>query len=614
MVHTNDFNWKIAGEAGDGILNAGMMLGRAFQAAGLWSFASAEYPSLIRGGHNHLDIRVANRPLAAQTREVHLLVAMNEESVERHTGKLVPGGVIIFDSETTKLKPEAIQKVKDQGVQLLDMPLYRMAMAAGGKIMRNVVAMGATIALISFDLGVFNTILERNFGAKKGNAIVESNIKAAKDGYEYAQKTFDCPSFQWKIQATGAGGKLFLSGNEAIALGAIKAGCRFFSGYPMTPASSVMHVMAAGEKDYGLVVKHTEDEISGINMAIGASFAGVRAMTATSGGGYCLMTEGFGLAAQTETPIVVVEAMRPGPATGMATHSGQGDLRFVLHASTDDAPRIVVAPGDMAECYYETIRAFNLAEKYQLPVIVLTDKYLAESYVTTALFDQPTVIDRSQTIISGTVPEGYLRYKLTDSGISPRTVPGVKGGEHVASSYEHDELGHEREEETNKIAMATKRFKKLALAAKELPAPALYGPKDADMTVLGWGSTKGPVLEAIRLLGNKGIRANFLQALYLNPFPAEKIKEVINTAKKVVTIEGNQSGQFASLIRENCLVDPPYKILKFDGRPFQPEDIAEALETVHQSHKKEEIIYLNNAPTPGEAAIAATINLKGGSA
>src|SRR3989344_4613579 len=472
----NDFSWKIAGVAGDGILNAGLMLAKCAARGGLWSFASAEYPSLIRGGHNHLDVRIAERQLLSHTSHLNLLVALNQESVDKHAKKVVDDGGIIFYEDALKLDNQKIGRDK---INLYPVPLIKIAQENGGKIMRNVVAMGATLALADFDLELFNSVIRDNFGRKKGAEVAEANIKALKAGYDHARQNFG-NNFKYRLKAVGKGGRLFMSGNEAISAGAIKAGCKFFAAYPMTPASSILHTMAAFEKDYNIVVKHTEDEIAAMNMAIGANFAGVRAMTATSGGGFALMVEAFGLAAQTETPLVVVNAMRPGPATGMATHSGQGDLRFILHAAPDDFPRIVLAPGSVDECFYLAFAAFNLAEKYQLPVVILTDKYLGESFRTVNPFNTNLKVDRGLLATEKQLAElsingGNHRYKLTDSGLSLRSRPGQQFGEHVASSYEHDEEGYEREEEDNKLKMAAKRFKKLEQAEKEIPQPSLIG-------------------------------------------------------------------------------------------------------------------------------------------
>ena len=469
------------------------------------------------------------------------------------------------------------QKIGRNDVNLYPVPLLKIAQENGGKIMRNVVAMGATLALADFDLELFNSVLRDNFGKTKGVEVAESNIKALKAGYDYAKQNF-ANSFRYRLKKIGKGGRIFMSGNEAISAGAIKAGCKFFAAYPMTPASSILHTMASFEKDYNIVVKHTEDEIAAMNMAIGANFAGVRAMTATSGGGFALMTEAFGLAAQTETPLVVVNAMRPGPATGMATHSGQGDLRFILHAAPDDFPRIVLAPGTVEECYYLTFYAFNLAEKYQLPVVILTDKYLGESFATTEKFGANLKIDRGalatkEELEALTNNGGYHRYKITDSGVSLRSVPGQSGGEHVASSYEHDEEGFEREEEDNKNKMASKRFKKFEMASKRIPQPELAGPDDADLTIVGWGSTKGPILEAMRMLDKEGVKTNYLQIVFVSPFPEKSVESILKRAKEAVIVENNQTAQMASVIRENTGIKIENRILKYDGRPFSPEEL-----------------------------------------
>ncbi|MBI4162158.1 MAG: 2-oxoacid:acceptor oxidoreductase subunit alpha [Candidatus Aenigmarchaeota archaeon] len=594
MSIVNNFSWKVAGEAGHGILNAGLMFAKTCLRGGLFVFATAEYPSLIRGGHNNLDVRVSETELHAHTRFTDLLVALDKNSIDKHEVKISEGGGIIYDGESMKVTPDYFKR---NDIKTYNVPLMNIANENGGKIMRNVVAMGATIALLDFDIELFYGVLKDNFGTKKGMEVAEANIKAAKAGYDYIKQNF--PSdFKYKlVKKPYHNDKLFLSGNEAISTGAIKAGCKFIAAYPMTPATSVFTNIAAQEKNYNIIVKHTEDEISAINMAIGAGYAGLRAMTATSGGGFALMCEGFGLAGQTETPIVVVEAMRPGPATGMATHTGQGDLRYILHASTDEFPRLIIAPGSVDECYYLTQEAFNFAEKYQMPVMILTDKYLGESYRSVAEFDTNKVkVERGKMVTDGEAD--YKRYKLTEDAISPRSIPGIKNGMHVASSYEHDEHGHEREEEEIRIAMHNKRYKKFALAEQEVKAkfaPELLGSKNAGFTIIAWGSTKGPVLEAMKLLEKDGISTNFLPITFVNPMHDEIISDVMKNAKRTIIIEGNMTAQFAGLIREKTGLTFDHKILKYDGRPFAPEHIADAIKELHNDNSLTEI----QVSTPG---------------
>ncbi|HLD85525.1 MAG TPA: 2-oxoacid:acceptor oxidoreductase subunit alpha [archaeon] len=601
MEVVNNFSWKVAGEAGFGILNAGLMFAKMCIRGGLHSFATAEYPSLIRGGHNNLDVRVSETEIQSHTKFTDLLVALDRKSIGIHEYKISKNGGIIYDSASDKIEPSDFKR-KD--IMHFGVPLMKIA---GEKIMRNVVAMGATIALIDFDIEIFYGVLRDNFGAKKGMGVAEANIKAAKAGYDYIKQNFPeasasngIRSFKYRlVKKPYDNKKLFLSGNEAISAGAIKAGCKFTAAYPMTPATSVFTNIAAQEKNYNIIVKHTEDEISAINMAIGAGYAGLRSITATSGGGFALMCEGFGLAGQTETPVVIVEAMRPGPATGMATHTGQGDLRYMLHASTDEFPRLIIAPGDVEECYYLTQHAFNFSEKYQMPVIVLTDKYLGESYRSVHEFDKEVKIERGK-LITQIDAQDYKRYELTEDAISPRSIPGVKNGMHVASSYEHDEYGHEREEEEIRIAMHKKRYKKFALAENEIKAkfiPKLVDSKGesiaasvADFTIISWGSTKGPVLEAMKLLEEEGIETNFLHITFVNPIHDEIISSVMRNAKQTVIVENNMTAQFAGIIREKTGLEFNHKILKYDGRPFAPEHIADAIRELQIDNSLREII------------------------
>ncbi|MEK6887404.1 MAG: 2-oxoacid:acceptor oxidoreductase subunit alpha [Candidatus Aenigmatarchaeota archaeon] len=587
----NKLSWKIGGEAGDGILNAGLqMFAKTCLRGGLHVFASSEYPSLIRGGHNSLDVSVDARERCSHSKYIDLLVALNKDTIDKHKIWLSSDGGVIYDGDAVKISQTDFEKPT---VRLYPLPLLKIANENGGKIMRNTVALGATMALVDFDMDIFNGVVTDNFGTKKGAAIVEANIKAAKAGYDYIKDNFP-DDFRFKLEKQERKNTMFLSGNEAITAGAIKAGCKFYSAYPMTPASSILSNMAAQERNFNIVVKHTEDEIAAVNMAIGAAYAGVRAATGTSGGGFALMAEGFGLAAQTEVPLVVIEAQRPGPGTGMATHSSQGDLRFMLHASTDEFPRVVIAPGDLDECFYKTIDAFNIAEKYQMPVIILTDKYLGESYATTMEFDTRGVkIDRGLLMSDKEVEQtkDYRRYKVTESGISPRAIPSQKNGMHVASSYEHDEEGYEREEEEIRVMMHNKRFKKFALLEKEVEQPKLFGLDNADVTIISWGSTKGPIKEAIKLLNKDGVTVNFLQVVFMSPFPSAAVADVMNNSNKTILIENNKTAQLGGVIKENTGLDVDHKILKYDGRPFSPEDISVGVKEILSNGELKHLVF-----------------------
>jgi len=586
----NRFSWKIGGEAGDGILNAGLqMFAKSCLRGGLQVFATAEYPSLIRGGHNNLDVCVSDEEVFSHTKETDLLIAMNKDTIDKHKHRLSTNAGIIYDGDYVKVS----QSDFERPVKLYPIPLYKIANENGGKIMRNTVALGATMALLNFDMELFNTVIMDNFGVKKGTAIADANIHAGKAGYDYLKSNFP-DDFAFKLEKQKRENNMFLSGNESITAGAVQAGCKFYAAYPMTPASSILSNMASLERSYNIVVKHTEDEIAAINMAIGASFAGVRSACGTSGGGFALMTEGFGLAAITEVPLVVIEAQRPGPGTGMATHSGQADLRFMLHASTDEFPRVIIAPGDPEECFYLTIDAFNIAERYQIPVVVLTDKFLGESYWTVREFDRSNVkIERGQLLTDADMENAkdYKRYKITESGISPRAIPSQKNGMHVATSYEHDEEGHEREEEEVRVMMHNKRFRKFDPLVKELEEPKLQGPENAEITIIAWGSTKGPIKEAMKLLAKEGIKVNYLQVVYMSPFHDKAIANVINNANATVVIENNKTGQLTGLIKEKTGLDVDHKILKYDGRPFSPQDICAGVKELLKTGELKEIVF-----------------------
>ncbi|HEC21121.1 MAG TPA: 2-oxoacid:acceptor oxidoreductase subunit alpha [Candidatus Peregrinibacteria bacterium] len=569
--------WQIGGEAGYGIMGAGMIMSKVALRQGYWSYDYPEYPSLIRGGHNVYQVVIGNEKVEAQSRGVDVLVALNEETVEQHLEKVNKGGVVLAE--------EGVKLQKKAGVEFITVPFSQIAVEVGkNPVMKNTVALGASCYLLGLDLKVLKGILKEIYG-RKGELIVKENHLVAEAGFKYIPKNF----LQIKNHSISAskgykkGKRIVVSGNEAVALGAIKAGCKFFPAYPMTPASSVMHFMAAQERNYDIVMKHTEDEICAINMAVGGNYAGVRSMTGTSGGGFALMTEALGMAALSETPVVIVESQRAGPSTGMPTWTGQGDLRFVAHASQDDFLRVVLAPGDMEECFYHTFQAFNLADKYQIPVLILIDKLLSESRQAIERFQEKGLkIERGylwreqkpSTSLRTSRKGKFLRYQLTKDGVSPRAFPGEKGAMHVATSYEHDETGYSSEDIRMRNAMMEKRMKKLPALKKELPKAKLFGSKDAEITVVSWGSCKGPILEALKMLPDG--KVNFLQISTMIPFLAEDVAGYLKKAKKIVVVEANQSGQLHGLIREHCLIKADKEILQYDGRPFYAEDLVKA--------------------------------------
>ncbi|MGA9387638.1 MAG: 2-oxoacid:acceptor oxidoreductase subunit alpha [Candidatus Bathyarchaeia archaeon] len=584
-MKVNDFSFLIGGEAGAGISRSGFLLAKACMRGGLSVFGVNDYQSLIRGGHNFYIVRISDGEIYSQPDHVDLLIALNAQTVLRHKDELVSGGGIIYDENDIDLKAETFDR-KD--LKLYPIPLKKIVVdelkEPHNLIMRNTVALGATIALTDYDFALLKEILRDTFKPE----VAESNIKAARKGYDYIKQNFKS-EFEYRLKKTETAGKkrVFLTGNEAVGLGALKAGCKFYVSYPMTPTTGLLHFMTSNERSYGMITMQPEGEVAAINMITGAAFAGTRVMTATSGGGFCLMSEGLGMTGMTETPVVVMVGQRPGPSTGLPTYSAQGDLRFVIHASQGEFPRVVIAPGDIEECFYETLRAFNWADKYQLPVILLTDKYLVESEVSVEPFDVNRVAIERGSLIADSYEgkEEYGRYKITETGVSPRAVPSAKGAIVHANSDEHDEYGLTTEDPVITTAMMDKRMRKLSAIAKEIEQRNIetvkfYGPEEARATIISWGSTKGPIREAMKLLKSEDIVVNYLQILYLHPFPNGEVEKVLHRAKKTIVVEQNKTSQLSSLIRDHNLRGVDHKILKYDGRPFNPGDLSDRIKEV----------------------------------
>jgi 2-oxoglutarate ferredoxin oxidoreductase subunit alpha len=581
-MKVNDLQIIVGGQAGDGITQAGFNIGLACIRGGLHVFGTNDYQSLIRGGHNFYVLRVNKEKIHAQTDYADLLLALNQETITLHKDELNPGAGIIYDGDEIKLKPEDFEKT---GFKLFPVPLGKIVRDLKAQsIVRNSVISGAAAALVNYDLDILLGVIRDSFEGKE--QIANLNMEAARQGFDYAQEHYK-DKFDVKLEKIDKApdDKMLLTGIEAIGLGAIKAGCRFYAGYPMTPTTPLLHFMASMQKDYNMLVIQTESEIAAITMIAGASFAGARAMTATSGGGFCLMSEGLGMAAMTETPVVIVLGQRPGPSTGLPTYSSQGDLRFAMNAGQAEFPRVVVAPGDSEECFFKIQEAFNLAEKFQVPVIMIADKYLLESHESTPFFDQTKVpIDRGQLIMGEyTGTEEYKRYKLTENGISPRAVPLTKGTIVRANSDEHNEQGYTTEEPELTIEMNDKRFRKLEGIRKDLEhygTIKTYEPEKADVTIIGWGGTKGPILEAMKLLEKDGVKANYLQIIYVLPFPENAVRRTLESAKKTVLVENTKTGLMAQVIREKTKIDVDHMILKYDGRPFNPISLAKQIKEV----------------------------------
>ena len=572
-----NLTWKIGGEAGFGIMSTGEIFSKIFAKKGYSVIDNNEYPSLIRGGHITYTVRVSSNEIFSINRDINILIALNEETIRLHQEEVTYGGYIVYDENDSDIGD--IKKAR-KDINYIMVPFSKIISEFGApKVMINNVSLGASVALLNYDLEILKNMIKDIFG-RKGPEIVNSNIKSSELGYKYIKEKLKINAYELEIVKPVS--KMLVTGNEAVFLGAVRAGCKFYAAYPMTPSSSILNLFASAEGDYNIVTKHAEDEIAVINMAIGASFAGIRAMVATSGGGFSLMNEGIGSAAMTETPIVIVLCQRPAPATGLPTWSEQGDMLFAVHSSHGEFLRVVMAPGDPEECFYLTGKAFNLADRYQIPVIIMLDKYLSESHFSYEKFDFKNItVDRGKLLVrSKDIGEGYKRYLNTEDGISPRVVTGIEGGIHIANSDEHDERGYSEEGAYNRKNMVDKRFRKIKKLIEEIPSPRIYGPTDAEITIWSWGSCKGPILEAMNILNQKEKKVNLIHFTYLYPFDGESIEGIIEESNKNVVVENNKTSQLSKIIMMNTGHRIKNKILKYSGRQFLPGEIVNGIEKI----------------------------------
>ena len=562
-----DYTVRIGGAAGQGIQTIGGLLSEVFARMGFHVFTSQDYESRVRGGHNFYQVRVSDTRVMSSTEAIDILIAMDLASEALHREQLSQRGVMLHDSESLKSD--------FSGPEVLDVPFARLAKESGGPVMANTVAVGAALGTLGLHSSVMEALLAERFG-RKGQLVVEGNIKALRAGHAYA--TDNCKKCEFLPGQKGSR-KLLISGLEAAAAGALASGIKFYSAYPMTPSTGIMDNIAKRAGEFGVVVEQAEDEIAAINMALGASYAGVRAATGSSGGGFALMVEGLSLAGITETPIVIFEAQRPGPATGLPTRTEQADLMFVLHSAHGEFPRVVFAPGSPQQCVLLTNKAFELAEKYQIPVFVLLDQYLGDSQWTYEGFNTESLTYTDHRIRGAEAAniKDYKRYAITDSGVSPLAVPG-DGHTHlvIADSDEHDEDGHLIEDARTRISMVEKRLhKKLPAIKAEIAPPMLYGPEDADTVLVGWGSTYGVLKKTVDALRRVGENAGMLFFSELYPLPGGPYMSMLQNAKKTICVEGNATGQFAQLFKTETGFGFHAHIVRYDGRPFTVDYIME---------------------------------------
>jgi 2-oxoglutarate ferredoxin oxidoreductase subunit alpha len=572
-----DFNWAIGGEAGDGIDSTGKIFAQALSRAGRHVFTSKDFASRIRGGYTAYKVRTSVDPVQSVVDRLDVLIALTPRTIEENLDELHEGSVIVYDGERTTMENVDIP----EGMIGLDVPLKRLAEEAGGAIMRNVVALGAACEVADFPIENLDSALEKRFGSK-GQALVDNNKEAARAGQDYVSEEYD-HDFDYDLETTDED-YVLLNGDEAIGMGAIAAGCRFYAGYPITPATDVMEYLTGRIEQFGGHVIQAEDELSAINIALGAARSGARSMTATSGPGIDLMTETFGLVATSETPLVIVDVMRSGPSTGMPTKQEQGDLNMLLYGGHGEIPRFVVTPTTISECFWKTVEAFNFAEKYQTPVYVAADLSLAvtEQTFTPDTFDMDEVeIDRGKVVDEETIGEWqnekgqFQPHAVTDDGVSPRAFPGTAEGAHMSTGLEHDELGRRTEDTDMRIEQVDKRNRKVETARDEEDwSPREFGDEDADTLVVSWGSNEGAMREAMDLLEDEGIEVRFLSVPYI--FPRPDLSEDVEAADDVIVVECNATGQFADVVEHDTL-SRVKRVNKYNGVRFKADELAEEI-------------------------------------
>ena len=626
-----DFIWMAGGPQGSGVDSSANIFARACCYGGLHVYGKREYSSNIKGLHSYFHIRVSPQEVGAILNKVDLLCTFDAESIVRHIWEVFPGGGIICDTEVIQTKisnipslpsaffeefnktldrkgihPETVGDLLDEArknnVKIYSIPYLDILKEIGKETgeeqiskltkMINVISLGASFGLANYDKKYVEKAINMIFAEKP--QVITINLLALNKAYDYARQNFEDAQINLKTVKTDEH-RIFLQGTQAVALGKLAGGCRVQTYYPITPAGDESEYIeenqvfeTEGSNEAGaILVMQTEDEIAAITMASGAALTGARCATSTSGPGFSLMAEGLGWAGINEVPIVINYYQRGGPSTGLPTRHGQDDLRFALHASHGEFPRIIVCSGDIEECFYDAAAAFNYAERYQTPVIHLIDKALANSNKSYKTFNTDLIrIERGGLLNEADIAgKSYKRFEFTETGISPRLPIGTPGVIFWYTGDEHTENGHITEEPMMRTRMLEKRMKKLETADKEIPAAErvnFYGDKDAPATIVSWGSTKGAILEAMEMLGKDGYAVNFLQIRMPHPLPKEYIEKILGKASKKIAIEGNYSGQLASIIREKTGIPMDHFILKWNGRPMSSDEVYEALKLILQ--------------------------------
>ena len=571
-VGSFDLTIAIGGEAGQGIATPGDILARIFVRRGLHLNTYNAYQSIIRGGHIFLYLRVCDQEIYTHGDKLDILMCLNQDTMDRHLQLMGPGSWVLYNEDN--IKPGEA----GDGVQLCPLPVTKLSVSRN-RLSQNTMAVGAASHLLGLDFQVLEESLTLRF-QRQGQAVIDENVSVARAGYDHSVANFD--AFAQTVP-TGPKPLAVWSGNEALAMGGAAAGVKFYAAYPMSPATGVLHWMAQNARNLGIMVRQVEDEIGVANMVIGAAHTGCRAMCATSGGGFALMTEAVGSAAMMEIPAVFIDVQRAGPSTGVPTKTEQGDLWQVLGASQGDFERFIVAPTTPVDCFNTMPELFNLTDKYQCPGIVVSDLLLAEGRFSIApdLIDMHPQIDRGELITKGSSTDGYMRYKDTETGISPRALPGLEGYVHVVATDEHDEnsqlLSDEFTNPHKRRKMVEKRARKFQAAIKDIKPPELEGSADAEITLIGWGSTYGVIREAVELLAHQGVAVNHLPIKWIVPFHGEAVTDILSKSKRVVVVENSYSGQFYRYMRSETGLSVDGHIRKYDGEPFIPHRIVDGV-------------------------------------
>lgn len=559
-IFKDDVSIVLAGEAGQGIQTIERLLTRIFKRVGLNVFATKEYMSRVRGGTNSTEIRAASYPVSAFVDRIDLLIPLDGKALERLSSRLTAKTLTIGDQEKLQSKRE-----------ILNVPFSQMAKAIGGELFSNMIAAGFLAGLLEIETEIIFKVIDDLFG-KKAADMAEKNCQAAKQGWDLGREAVAKHGIKIELKRDPAvSGQLFIDGHDAVSLGAAAGGCNFVASYPMSPSTGVLTFLAKHGAKLGILVEQAEDEIAAINMGLGSWYAGGRAMVTTSGGGFALMTEGVSLAGAIESPMVIHLAQRPGPATGLPTRTEQADLELVLYAGHGEFPRAILAPGTVQGAFLCAQRAFYLADKYQIPVFILTDQYLLDSFYNIKEF--PAVPETMEYFVVKTARD-FKRYRLTENGISPRGIPGFGDGIVCVDSDEHDEGGYITEDSKVRIAMVEKRLKKQKILPEDQMAPELHGTANYKKLVVGWGSTFHAIQEALRRKGEKETAFLYFKQVY--PL-TEEAADYLRKAKEIVCVENNATGQFAKLIRRETGIAVSRKVLKYDGLPFSVEELVEKL-------------------------------------